>query len=481
MVAGGEKEAEALLQMLAQESQGSTQLRERAWMCNILARRHRIDGRLDDAIAVAREAIEIGGKLGDPYVVALNRIGLGNALREKGDLERALESFRQSGKEAQAINRKEIDGLASRLAASVLLEQADAAAPYQRPKLYGEAEVFATYVIALLRGSIAQYHAAEAFDIRGDARLGVGRKGEALLDYAAAVKMFLELGEDRALAILRFLAANVDADDPIETMKIMLAALPGVAEPQDGDPWTMLFKLIEESIVKGHPRAAGIYTVVALKIAQTITNEKSEVGLWLRLLTVALEGRNPPDDGRMSFVLSAFLAHTRQRALSITQLTAMTELTIGQSKSVHFHSVDGRLQTSLKIGPEDKILIVLDDIDSTPATRFLATALACFFTAFREDMDREFLSSPIESGIYIRCTIIDMTDAPEDIRQILQGQSEGPVSVAMFEPRSGRPYELFIACRPDVQERCQGDTMKATELQFMLRPKIVSLIRKTIQ
>jgi len=76
------------------------------------------------------------------------------------------------------------------------------------------------------------------------------------------------------------------------------------------------------------------------------------------------------------------------------------------------------------------------------------------------------------------------------------------VSVAMFEPRSGRPYELFIACRPDVQERCQGDTMKATELQFMyadilravlmivlggnieaemLRPKIVSLIRKTIQ
>jgi hypothetical protein len=61
---------------------------------------------------------------------------------------------------------------------------------------------------------------------------------------------------------------------------------------------------------------------------------------------------------------------------------------------------------------------------------------------------------------------------------------------------------MLIGCRPDLQERCQGDTMRATELQFiyadvlrallamalggdieaaLLRPKIVSLIRKTIQ
>ena len=50
------------------------------------------------------------------------------------------------------------------------------------------------------------------------------------------------------------------------------------------------------------------------------------------LLFLVLEGRAPPDDGRMSFVLSVFLAHTRQRTLSVTQLTALTELLIGQSK-----------------------------------------------------------------------------------------------------------------------------------------------------
>jgi hypothetical protein len=158
----------------------------------------------------------------------------------------------------------------------------------------------------------------------------------------------------------------------------------------------------------------------------------------------------------MSFVLSAFLAHTRQRTLSVTQLTALTELTIGQSKTVNFRSAKGCLQTTLKLGPADKVLVVLDDIDSTPASRFLATALTCFFTGFRKEIDREFLSVPMASGIYVRCTIIDMADAPDDVRQRLQGKSESAVSVAMFEPRDGRAWELFIACRPDCKSTSEA-------------------------
>jgi hypothetical protein len=123
MVEGGQNEAEQLLQSIAGQTQGLGQLRERAWMCNILARRYRLDGLLDNAVTVAQEAIDIGGRLGDPYVVALNRIGLGNALRAKGDLRAALESFKECGREAQLIKRNEIDGLASRLASEVLMQR----------------------------------------------------------------------------------------------------------------------------------------------------------------------------------------------------------------------------------------------------------------------------------------------------------------------------------------------------------------------
>ncbi|MEH2480560.1 tetratricopeptide (TPR) repeat protein [Nitrobacteraceae bacterium AZCC 2146] len=503
MVDGGQLEAERLLQSLQDGGAYRNQQRERAWMCNILARRYRLNNRLDDAIEAAQEAISLGGQLNDPYVIALNRIGLGNALREKGDLSGALEQFQECGKEAQSIDRKEIDGLASRLASSVLVQQAEEGAPYLRPKLYGEAEAFATHVIGLLRGSIAEVQVAEAFDSRGDARLGLGRKTEALADYAESSKLFFGFDEDRALRLLHFLARNCDIDQPLETMNVMLSAIPNGALPASDDPWIRLIALIEESVIKGHPEATSLYARTALKLSQTIVSETLEVGLWMRLLTIALEDKAPPDDGRLAFLLSAFLAHTRARRLSLTQLTALTDLTLGKSKAIHFHSVANHLQTSLTIGPDDKILIVFDDIDGTPATRFCSTALACFFSAFRKDIDQVFFSSPITTGIFVRCSIVDMADAPEDIRAMLEGNEvPGPVAVAMFEHATNGLSGLFIACREDLQERCQGDPMKATELQYMyadvlraviavalggdieaevLRPKIVSIIRKTIQ
>lgn len=44
MVDGGQSEAEHLLQAIQGQSRGVGQLRERAWMCNVLARRYRLDG-----------------------------------------------------------------------------------------------------------------------------------------------------------------------------------------------------------------------------------------------------------------------------------------------------------------------------------------------------------------------------------------------------------------------------------------------------
>lgn len=500
MIEGGQSEAEQLLRSL-QDDGDSPELRERAWMCNILARRYRLDKRLDDAVSAATEAIDIGKRLNDPYITALNRIGLGNALRQKGDLKGALDSFRECGKEAQSIDRKEIDGLASRLVASVLVDLAEDSAPYLRPQLYSEAEQFATYVIGLLKGSIAEVQVAEAFDCRGDARFGLGRKTEAFADFAEAAKIFFRLDENRSLDILQTLSRNLDINDPMLVMKTLLSAVPDAVPISDSSPWVKLLNFVQESITKAHPEAVGIYIRVALKMTHEIIAERLELGLWLRLLKLALEGKSLPDDGRLAFLLSNFLAHTRKRDLSVIQLAALTDLTLGQSKSVHFRDVGQHLQTAFNMGPDDKILIVLDDIDGTPATRFCSIALSCFFMAFRRDIDRMFLSSPMESGLFIRCSIVDSAQAPKDIQAALQNNTDVPITVAMFEPKSDEPRELIIACRDDLQSRCHADPMKATDLQFMyadvlralltvvlggdidsavLRPKIVSLIARTI-
>jgi tetratricopeptide (TPR) repeat protein len=506
MVEGGQNEAEQLLHSIEGQAEGLGQLRERAWMCNILARRYRLDGLLDDAVSVAQEAIDIGGRLGDPYVVALNRIGLGNALRAKGDLRAALESFKECGREAQLIKRNEMDGLASRLASEVLVQMTGDAAPYQRPALYSEAEVFASHVIGLLGESIVQDEVAEALDTRGDARIGLGKKAEALSDYAASAKLFTKLNDDRAVPVVRHLAVNLDytGDAAIETMRVLLGTLPeSIATAEATNPWLLLIALIHDSVQHGHRRAVGILVGAALRVAQTIMPPELEVGLWLRLLSLARESINPPDDGRMSFALSAFLAHTRQRRLSMTQLSALTDLTIGNSEKVRFHSsTGGELQASVKLGQTDKVLLVFDDLDSNSATRFVAISLVSFFTGYRMEIDQEFLARPLQDGIYIRCNILDVAEAPADIREQLENAAtDAPVVIVFFEPNAGRTHELIIVCRPDIQQRCQGDPLRATELQFMyadvlravlqlvlggqieselLRPKIVSLLRSTI-
>lgn len=232
MIEGGQAEAEHLLRELEGDDYGFDKLRERAWICNILARRYRYDGRLDDAVAVAREAIDIGRKLGDPYLVALNRIALGNALDQKDDLSGSLECFKESSREAQAIKRPEMETLASRRAADVLVQMADKAAPLYRAKLYGEAESFATYALGLARGSIAEHDAGIALETRADARSGLGKKAEADADYATAARIFFRTREDDAARIIRHMVANIDLKRPKETIENLMAAIVDPAQTQ---------------------------------------------------------------------------------------------------------------------------------------------------------------------------------------------------------------------------------------------------------
>jgi hypothetical protein len=145
--------------------------------------------------------------------------------------------------------------------------------------------------------------------------------------------------------------------------------------------------------------------------------------------------------------------------------------------------------------------MVVNDLDNTPATRFAVAALVSFFVGFRKEIDREFLSVPLEKGLYIRCSIVDVSKAPEDIQSVFEADQSAAVSVSMQRRAVGQPHDIFVACRPNIQERCQGDILRGTELQLLygqvlrallavalggdiesevLRPKIITLVRQTI-
>lgn len=221
------------------------------------------------------------------------------------------------------------------------------------------------------------------------------------------------------------------------------------------------------------------------------------------MLTLALRDPDITADGRAALILSAFLAHSRQRQLSLSQLNALADLTLGRHKELSFRSPEsGQLQISFALGADERILIILNDIDASPGTRFVIFALASFLIGYKAEINREFLSSPLSEGRVVTINVLDLANAPQDLRAPLEhAAGDSSIAIVYSEDKGDHSRDLMIACRPDVQERCQGDPLRATELQFMyadalrsvlfatlegqvedevLRPKIMALLRATI-
>lgn len=85
-IEGRESEAASIAQELQQELVPEEYPRERAVLCNYLTRYYRRSGDTARAAECALEAIEIGERLGDLHVIAINRTTLGNVRRDEGNL-----------------------------------------------------------------------------------------------------------------------------------------------------------------------------------------------------------------------------------------------------------------------------------------------------------------------------------------------------------------------------------------------------------
>jgi hypothetical protein len=182
----------------------------------------------------------------------------------------------------------------------------------------------------------------------------------------------------------------------------------------------------------------------------------------------------------------------------------LADQSIGQSRDVQFRQTpSGHLQISIHLGSSDRVLLVLDDVDGTPATRFVTLSLASFFLGFREEITRDFLSGEIPGGTCVRIGVVDIERVPNSVRaQLQEAAAQSPIAIAHFrQDERRRPDDLIVACKADAQQKCRGDPLKVSDLQLMyadalravlnatlggeiedevLRPKLVALLRSTV-
>lgn len=210
---GTDAEVDELLRRISDRSSSSTdQRRQRAWYCNVLTRKYRTAKRYDEAISVAREAIDLSKSLGDESLRALNLINLGNVYKDIREAKLALDTYSEAGNVAQTCGRRDIEADASRLRAGVLndLPESEEFASNR----HEQAKLFAEHALGLLSGTIYFEALARSHIELADSEEELGHEALAARSYFKAADEFRKVPDDVAFehALIRATENAIEAD-----------------------------------------------------------------------------------------------------------------------------------------------------------------------------------------------------------------------------------------------------------------------------
>jgi len=178
------EEARELAERVSLEIDADSAPRERAIVCNLMTRRLRATGSLVEAEKFAREAIAIGESLSDSRVIAINRINLGNVLRDDGRTAEALQEYRNADRVAAAGKLVHQEAAANELIASVLSELGDSKA----------ALIHAHHAVGMSRAASDDEILARALEELAIALRSLGRTEEAVHAFTAAASALARRG-----------------------------------------------------------------------------------------------------------------------------------------------------------------------------------------------------------------------------------------------------------------------------------------------
>jgi len=165
--------------------------RQRAFLCNVYSRRHREQGNYDLAIKFSKEALEIGEALGDAHVIALNQLNMGNAYRDKDNLEEALARYIEASKKASTAKIVHLEAAASESIAQIHNLTDD-------PK---KALLYSTYAIALAQDISDHKVLARSYRERAKANVSLNRRYDAITDYLSAARALSDSSSGQGLRL----------------------------------------------------------------------------------------------------------------------------------------------------------------------------------------------------------------------------------------------------------------------------------------
>lgn len=503
-IAGNGEEVDSLLARIEERAtRSSDSRRQRAWVCNILTRRYRRAGRLDDAKVVAEEALHLAEELGDESLRAITYINLGNVATDASDVAAALAAYDEAGKVAQRCGRRDVEADASRLRAGVLNDIEGSAALV--PDRHNQAAAFAQHAIALLRGSIYHEGLARSYLELADAQQELGSDDEAANAYFSALDAFLLVPDEECadLALINGARKALDFDDEfyVETLSsaigVVIDSEKTIADQFSDLIVPILCKIPERGFIRilgrhlhtirsNLPAALrpAIFEAVTISLQDVAFKFSVEKDPW-RLLYLGLIIPLIAQDNRKDFFISSF-------ARSVVQAV----------NGIYVRELRGGWYTwTVIVNLDVPVTVTVETLDDSFASAVAALCLAVFLKAFERDM-RGFVGAPLTREVWLQ--VASFNEMPDDLKSRIEEMGAPveknqvivtrPTDFSSVMPTFIVLGEEFLA-QAALGEGLSGTIqlllgLTTTELVYQLfrgevngdeiRPKIVSMVRRTL-
>jgi tetratricopeptide (TPR) repeat protein len=476
----GVAEAEALRASLDKDEPASP--RYRAWLCNLLVPRLRREKKFQEAEAMAREAIGIAEELGDRYLTAINQIGLGNVLRDAGDLDGARLAYGESGRIAQSVGRPDIEGRSSRLLAVTENSAAEDSEGSERVRLATLAEQYATHAIALLANSFAWSEHATALEERGDALRLQGRDSDAAEDYARAVSGFLRADEEEDGArLLRYMLCSGIADRA-QARLIAAAFDVDTGEMEPSEEWVQALR----AALPKCPRTVAPLVMGSLVRSFLPANQDR---IWFDCLVrclLAIEsersGTFARRSGLGSVLLLAILGYSPHRNFRDVDLFALAGLCMsGSDKIAIRHRPGSDLDIILHLGTEKRMLFTLRTEAQAPEAIFIVLVIGAFLDAFASELSEILTPNLFEEGIALDTVVFSQSVETDRLRKFFASAlRDKPVAAARMTPNPGEEAPVILIARVDAMEQLVAKADRGGELEILFARFLDEVIFATI-
>jgi tetratricopeptide (TPR) repeat protein len=359
---GHDDEVRRLTESVPEER--SSTARMRAFQCNLAASRLRQAGEPAAAAEKSREAIAIGEQLGDVSLQLTNRINLGNALSDLGQVDEAIAEYKTVSAKASSAGLRIVEGAATRLIATTLNDA----------KRWAEAVTFAQHAAGLLRDTVDSKNFINSKREEATAQLALGELKLGLAAYQEAAIAARRTGLHSKLAGILIDLAKIEDGEPEDVLGVALAVCGADPAPTPADA---VFRLAGQMgpLLAGLPVSARGQIARALFSRALANCPPAALGSVTESIAAELLAKLSSSESGDLQVFANFILAFNPRLLSLRQWNVIADKAATKFPQLIYKPFnDGAGHWTVVV--DQRLIATIAEMDDTPESFAAALCLA---------------------------------------------------------------------------------------------------------